>query len=787
MPDHLRLPEPYHVASRRVSGAPPGRVPTSRSHHGSQLARHLDSVDELAEEAGEIDTDFIIKLSGRTRLSPPYQKWNLIKLGEGPDWSYFVLASTEAREMLRRLFNDYAASGDDGEEWEHAATWSQFVRDLTGIEFYGPEDRSHPSLDDLTFENLELLDVSIWPSESTTEAERRIAVVHGVVTASTEQGGNASVVATDSRPDTTMMRVRADRHLLESLLRTSVVELVRQPPRPRITISELYRDIELSGRGSEGGPVGVIDDGVITANRYLNNVIVASKSFPEDYAFSQPGDHGTAVCGLAAYGDFEASIINGTPLPPPLAIAHARVLEPDNADHTRFAPTELHHVSMDNAIRWLVEECDVRVLVASISDPYAYDGPLVDEWTQVVDRLARELNVVVVVPTGNTPKPFGEELPCGCHVLNDYPHYLEHPEARLASPGIGAVVVTVGSVAPDGAAGGDAARLPVAGPGKPSPFTRVGPAPGRTKDGARKPEFVAVGGNWSYDRTLRRADDKDPSLNVVSTTKPVGSRQLAVFSGTSFSAPRVAHAIASIATHYPDASANMLRALTAIGARRSDAIDLDFEELSSLDVGVYGSINIERAVQSGGSRAVLIYDGEIAADSVTIHRIPMPRRFLEGYSPRTIRIALAYDPPVRRQRREYIAGSMAFDLVRGTSLTDLEQRYQRQPTRADSEASGIQRFDLPSGRIALNPGISQFYNNTLICRSFSTTIDWDDDVLDYFVVVVHQRSSWSPAQKASYTEQRYALAIEMHDEARIDLDLYALVRARLRAQVRVRT
>jgi subtilisin family serine protease len=787
MPDHLRLPEPYRVVSRRTSGGPSGQAPASRAYHGSQLARHLDSVDELAEEAGEIDTDFIIKLSGRTRLTPPYQKWKLVHLGEGPDWSYYVLASSDARENLRRLFNDYAASGDDGEGWEHAQSWSDFVRDLTGLEFYGPEDRFHPSLDELTFENLELLDVSIWPSESSTEAQRRVAVVQELVTASTERASNIRTVATDARPETTMARVRADRPLLDRLLRTSVVELIRQPPRPRITIPELYRDIMLSGPGPEGGPVGVIDDGVITSNRYLTNAIVASKSFPEDYTFTQPSDHGTAVCGLAAYGDFETSIINGTPLPPPCAIAHARVLEPDGAGRTRFAPTQLHHVTMGNAIRWLVEECGVRVIVASISDPYGYDGPLVDEWTQVVDQLARELNVVVVVPTGNTPMPFGEALPCGCHVLNDYPHYLEHPEARLASPGIGAVVVTVGSVAPDGAPGGDASKLPIAGPGKPSPFTRVGPGPGRTKDGARKPEFVAVGGNWSYDQTLRRVDDKDPSTNTVSTTRPVGSRQLGIFSGTSFSAPRVAHAIASIADRYPGVTANMLRALAAIGARRSDALDISFEDLSPLDVGVYGSINTERAIESGGPRVILIYEGEMTADSVTIHRIPMPRRFLEGYTPRTIRIALAYDPPIRRQRREYIAGSMAFDLVRGSSLTDLEQRYRKQPTRAEAETSGIPRLDLPRGRPALNPGISQFYNNTLICRSFSASTGWDEEVLDYFVVVVHQRSSWSTAQKASYAEQRYALAIEMYDEARNGLNLYALVRAQLRGQARVRT
>jgi hypothetical protein len=786
MPDHLRLPEPHHVVSRRVTGPPSGRPPVSRAYHGSQLARHLDSVDELAEEAGEIDTDFIIKLTGETRLSPPYQKWKLVKLGEGPDWSYYVLASAEARDTLRQLFNDYASSGEAGERWDHAKSWNDFVHDLADLDFYGPEDRYHQSLGDLAFTTLEFLDVSIWPSESSAEAERRAAVVQDVVLSSSQRDASIRVVAVDTRPETTMVRIRADRTILETLLRTSVVELIREPPKPRITISDLYRDVELGESGPTSTPIGVMDDGVVTSNRYLTNVVVASKAFPEDYIFREPSDHGTAVSGLAAYGDFEASIIDGTPLPDPHPVAHARVLEPDGDGRTRFAPTQLHHVIVEEAARWLVLECGVRVLVASISDSYAFEGPLVDEWTQVLDRLARDLDVVIVVPTGNTPKPFGPELPCGCHVLNDYPSYLEHPEARLASPGIGAVVVTVGSIAPDGATGGDPAQLPIAGPGMPSPFTRVGPGPGRTRDGARKPEFVAIGGNWSYDRMLQSAGDRDPSINVVSTTRPAGSRQLSSFSGTSFSAPRVAHAITSIADRYPNSSANMLRALAAIGARRPEALNVNFETLSPLDVGAYGAIDSARAIESGGSRVVLTYDGEMSTDSVMIHRIPMPRRFLEGYSPRSIRIALAYDPPVRRQRREYIAGSMSFDLVRGTSEADLEQRYQRQPSRAESEASGIPRLDLP-GRITLSPGISQFYNNTLICRTFRTATDWDEDVLDYFVVVVHQRSSWSPAQKNSYPVQRYSLAIEMHDEARTDLNLYALVRARLRAQARIRT
>lgn len=786
MPDHLRLPDPHRIPTRRSGGGPANVVPVRRAAHGAQLVRHLDNLDELAEEVGEIDTDFILKLSGRTRLNPPYAKWKLVKVGEGPDWSYFVLASAEARQTLRQLFEDYAASGDDGRGWNHAKTWSEFVRDLTGIELYGPEDRAHPSLGELTFDSLELLDISIWPSESIDEAGRRIEVVQSAIEYRGSQPGGGRLVTFDPRPETTMIRVLADRQLLERMLRTSVVQLVREPPRPRLGISQLFQRIQVDDSGPTGSAVGVIDDGVITENRYLHDVVADSKSFPESYVFAAPTDHGSAVCGLAAYGDFEASIVGGVPLPAPHPIIHARVLEPDGNGRTRFAPTVLHHVTMNEAIRWMVEEYQIRVIVAAISDPWTHEGPLVDEWTQILDHLSRDLDVVIVVPAGNRPMPFGEQLECGCHVLHDYPNYLGCPSGRLAAPGIGALVVTVGSTTPQGSPANEN-EVVVAGPGRPSPFTRVGPGPGRSQEGSRKPEFVAVGGNWSYDRTLRRVSDRDPSLNVVSTIRPTGNRELGVVSGTSFAAPRVANAIAAIASRYPSSSANMLRALAAIGASRSDSLNLEVDGVFAFDFGAYGSINVEHSVESAGPRVVLTYEGEIAADSVEIHRVPMPQRFLEGYTPRTIKVALAFDPPVRRQRREYIAGSMSVDLVRGSSLSNLTEAYCRQPTRAQSEELGIPRRGLPAGRGLLLPGTSKFSDNTLICRRFSSSTSWDEDVLDYFVIVTHQRSSWSPAQKRAYESQRYALAIEMSDEGRLEMNLYALVRARLLAQARVRT
>ena len=789
MPDHLHLPDPRHVPSRRLTSGASERRPAPRAAHGAQLAADLANAARMAAEAEEIDTEFIVKFRGDNRLKPPYKAWNLTPLGEGAGWTYYVLISAEARSFLRDLFNDYSQSPDDGSEWQHAQAWAEFVRDLTGIEFYGPQDRAHASLAELSFDSLELLDVSIWPSLTPREAERRLTVLRTLTEEGRERNQSIRVIAFDSRPTTTMMRIRADQVLLDRLLHTSVVEVVKPPPTPRIVFPQLREELQLTQSQPEGAYVGVMDDGVVTANRYLTEVVIDSTPFPEGYVFVEPGDHGTAVCGLAAYGDFEGAITDGTSLSVPLPIIHARVLEPYGDNRTRFATTALHHQIVRDAIQWLVERHGVRVILAAITNDYAFTGPLVDEWTQTIDQLAQELDVVIVVPTGNRPKPFGPELDCGCcHVVDSYPRYLEHDDSRLASPANAALAVTVGSIASYGTESSTRPeQVAIAPAGGPSPFTRVGPGHGRTKDGARKPEFVANGGNWVYDREIRNVGDRDLSAGVISTIPPTDGRQLGAFTGTSFAAPRVAHAIASIATRYPDASANMLRALAAIGASRSLVLGIEFNDLLELDLGVYGSIDLSRSTNSGGARVVLMHEGIIPTDSTMIHPVPVPRQFLRGYSSRVIRVSLAFDPPVRRERREYIAGSMSFDLACGYSVDELVERYKRQPTQAQALNPDVSRLGLPDNRLSLLPNKARLLDNTLICRTYRKSTGWDEDIQDYSVVVTHQRSPWTEAQKKRYTEQRYALAIELSDEARADLDLYNLVRSQLQARIRVRS
>jgi len=256
--------------------------------------------------------------------------------------------------------------------------------------------------------------------------------------------------------------------------------------------------------------------------------------------------------------------------------------------------------------------------------------------------------------------------------------------------------------------------------------------------------------------------------------------------GTSYAAPAVAREVARIATRYPSASANLLRALLALSARPPAASRLD--GIDPLRLSAYGVPNADRILESGGPTAILAIDAEMNTNSVVIHPVPIPYQFAEGTSRRLFRIALAFDPPVRRGRREYIAGNMSVELVRGVDEDDVARIYQIQPTRAQVNANPqLRRFNLPTGnqRPSLSPGPRRLVSNTLIRRDFDGGT-WDPDDEHYFLVVTHTHSPWTQKQRNEYPDQRYALAVQLTDEGRTHLDLHNLVRAELRTRIRIR-
>ncbi len=781
MPDPLPLPPPVPVESRRRLGGQREPVPVDRRTHGRELQNSLDAAESIAGAASDEDDDapIVLKLAGNTRLETgPFRGLHLEALGETPDWTYYVLTGADGRRALRELrelLGDYASSDT---RWDHPASWAKLLDNLQGVSLYSRQDRADPDLV-LNAPGTQIVDVVLWPAATIRGASARLAQVEAAVARETADG--VQVLASDSRPDTLSTRVSADADLLDRLLDLAVVERVRPPLRPLVTLGDVIRaSVPEDLPAADGTTIGVVDDLAVTANPLLADVVAGQEQFPAGHTFSPPGPHGTRVSGVAAYGTLDPLVLGGG-LSAPFPVAVARVLDVDALGREQMVGQP--HVTFEQAVRWLVAEHGVRVVNCSINYPHPALPGLPDLFTVAVDRVARELGLVIVVSAGNRASLDGGE-----HWLNDYPRYLHAPEARLAAPADAALAVTVGGIAhrdiPSGTGSGTGRTHTAVAPARgPSPFTRSGPARGIGVWGTSKPEFTHNAGNWAWDHSGDRLIDKDWGLGVVVTVPPVTGRFLGITTGTSFAAPAVAHEVARIATRYPEAGPNLLRAYLALSARQPNGHHRPASPDEAL-FSAFGVPDASRVLDSRGNRVLLSYEGTIATGSALVHRLPIPPAFVGSGRHRTVRVALSFDPPVRRARREYVAGHMAVSLVYGLSLDEVRARYRQQPTVAEADGDPtLRRLDLPDvdHRPDMEPKVGRLLSNTLQRRDFDGG-NWQERHLDSCLVVTHDHTKSTHTQRREYLEQDYALAVELADETSVELDLHAAVRARLRAR-----
>jgi hypothetical protein len=797
MPDHLPLPGPIVLKSRRrTTGHSPDQDPLEPDRHGhattlagvlAGLGLPYPGFDSQVPEEEPVDSRIVLVFEGRAALERgPFRKWQMTPLAETDGNSYLVLSDAESRRTFADLVAQYG--GDPG-EWDRPESWRNQLDAITGVRLYGREDRTSPELAELSFAGAEVVDVLVWPSTLEDPRRRRkaaaarVAEVEDLVTAAAVRNAAVRVAAADPRPDTTMLRIVADEELLDLLLDHPLVERIHPPVRPRVSHADLAAVTGPSGPVVPSGePIGVIDD-LVHDNPYLVGAITARDSFPSGRTFSTPTGHGTQVAGIAAYGDLGSAVGPGAGLAAPLPIYGARIMEQDPGDPSRAIVVGPMHRQLEDALRWLHSQ-GVKIAVCSINADDPDDGALPTAATAMLDELARELDMVVVVSAGNRPDPVQ------AHWLRDYPAYLLEPAARVAEPGAAALALTVGAIAKYDVLGsrGRTNQVAIAKSGQPSPFTRIGPVRGRTASGTRKPEFAAHGGNYAWDSLLGSKVGHDPSMSVVTLAPPglPGGRLVCVVDGTSFAAPFVAHQVGRIATRYPNAGANLLRALTALSAR--PLAPMPSSGLDVTQVAAYGVPDAASVLESGAHRVILVYQGSIAPDSNVIHEVPVPDEFATGRIDQQVTVALAFDPPVRRSRRAYVAGSMAVDFIRNRDLDEVVETYERQPTLVErAQDPALTWMPLPSGhdRPALEPGSQALLSNTLIRRRVASTL-WSPDDEGYYLVVSHSSAPWAKTSDGPGESQDYALAIELAVRNTVAIDLHALVRTRLAVRPRIR-
>lgn len=640
-----------------------------------------------------------------------------------------------------------------------------------------------------------VVEIEIWHPGTKAKAEELRQEIAAIISGAndTEQGVLDSYVG-DSL---CLVKVRLKGSMLSVLLDQSAVAEVELPPTPVLDAGAVYRsttrDYPKPPSPPRDGPRLCILDSGITANHPLlgpyvghEESILTSITDPSD----QNG-HGTMVAGVAVYGDVRACFESGQ-FSSDVTLFSARVLN----DQNFFDDEKLIISQMQTAIRrFSASPYYCRVFNLSLG---THTGVLSDsgsrqtQWAESLDVLARTLKVLIVVSAGNRELLTNNSSDAES-TLRGYPTELLNGDSGLVDPATSAIALTVGAIAqysePSVRTGlklNDIVRC-VAGRDEPAPFTRRGPG----INGAIKPELVAPGGNLVFEgvgntRTIRR----DQGCSVMSLSREPTKHLFSFSSGTSFASPYVAHIAAKVFNRlereFDEAiDPNLVRAILASTAGVPGPTAQLFKkknlQTSVLKVCGYGVPDQMLALESGDRCVTLVGQHAIQLDHFVIYEVPMFDEMRNAPGGKSITVAIAYDPPVRRRRLEYLGVEMGFQLIRGKTLSEVEQAYGKLQPDEDPEkafsGSTVVKFE-PAGSSRTSGAHRK--RSTLQKGIWSFKRENPNYGERYWLAIRCQKRRWVPETVGT---QDFGLAVTYFAD---EPNLYSILRARVEQRARIR-
>lgn len=747
--DHLqlvRLPERLPRRKTGGGGPPPTREPGG---HSRRLSRELDAAITLQQRRRRPDA-INPALILRVHMSGPLleEEWNrvgLTLLSSDEDRSLVLFSSSDELTDFRRKLVAFGAGAPAG---QINPSFASFIANIESISEVAPRDRigmrareaGFTEIDDFQGGTPYVVDVELW---DLGRRELREGKIDDIVRYAEARG--AEELDRHVGPNLTLVRLRCDGGLVRTLLTIEEIAELDFPPEPDLITAEQI-DLALANLpaieplGDDAPLIGIIDSG-INDHPLIEDVIAGAIAVPDTLGTADDHGHGTFVGGVATFGDLRSQL-GGDRL-------------------------------MREAITRLNADFGCRIFVIALGDrTKLVEGGKVGPWAQTLDELVRELDVVIIVAAGNRQPRSGLRIE---EAVTEYPSYLMETANRLCEPAGGMNIVTVGAITHGNGLSARAADnvgvRPIAEAFEPAPFSRAGPG----VRGAMKPDFTDVGGTLVYDgpTAALHGGEIRPEAGVLSLHYRPIDRLFAARSGTSHAAPLVAFKAAKILARFPDASANLIRALLAGSAdipeeasRRLAAMGRQAE----LALCGHGRVDAERAAYSDDARVVLYAEDDLAFDHFAVYQIILPELYQTERGRRTIRVSLAYDPPVRHSRLDYNGVSMGFRLIRGRSADEVFEHYRRRTPNEGPVPDMAARFNC---KLEPRPSIREKSSLQTASITFARDISGYGD--DYFLVV-RCSSGWS----GDVGQQGFAVTVEISHEA--DIALYE----RLRQRVRVR-
>ena len=600
-------------------------------------------------------------------------------------------------------------------------------------------------------------------------------------------------------PSLFLVKVEADQSLLDELLQLDIVSLVDLPPTPPPEDSfDFFASVlppdQLPPVPPNGPLACIVDSGVTAGHPLLRGVVVAEEDFGsgEDTPVDLNG-HGTQVGGLVVYGDI-ARRMQGNEWLPQVNLYSAKVLrnDPNSFDPTSpdasFPHEERAEEQLKRAIEYFHREYDCRVFNLSIGHgDRIYTGGRQLPWAELLDELARTLDIVIVVSAGNVGEPDIPEAWNSADFQEQVAASLQEPQHKLIDPATSALSLTVGAIArreDPSITLTLGSQIAASAAGCPSPFTRCGPGVA----GAVKPEVVAPGGNYGLQSVPSAPGWRrnDPNLGEPTLNREFTSRPLRAVCGTSYAAAHVTHIAARIEAALREEfqappSQNLIRALLVSSARPHENVKDYVDKNHVLNAVGYGQPNVDYC-WSTPNRVSLVTEDVVGYRAFHVYSLVVPEDFLHESGRRSISVTLAYDPPTRLSRRDYIATSMWLELFGGLT-TEQVVEY-----RSKYEGDGDPPKAPPRNRLNFSPAGQTIRMSTVQKRSWSSnqgTVflnrpDPNGDASLHIFVGCQPRFP----NPLGEDHQRYALVVTLEHDSQ-NIDVYQEVQARVRTRARI--
>jgi Subtilase family len=759
--EHLPLRRLEGVLERRTHGfgAAPSR---DAKQHGTRIQKEIEDT-VLAFRAlpaiQGIDPSLILKVSVVGNIDEDeWRRVGLTVLSVDGDKSVILFADDKSLQDFRNKVEAYQGELPFGQKFPQFAS---LVASIESVSLLTATDRIGPGLraaelgqpQDFVAGETYVLDFELYRPPTQEEAEvflyrlKQSMEVFGGTILSTYSGNQMLIARAECNGDA----IRAALELPE----VSVVDL---PPQPDLIQDDLS-EIDV-GQTTPGKPapedavvIGVIDSGVNFGHPLLAGTEAGAIALDPAWSTSDVAGHGTSVASIAAYGDIAVRVAQNN-FDAQFRIASARVV----TDSGRFPKEQSVPDLMEQAITKLHKDYGCRIFNISLGNAKSiYKGGKPDPWAATLDALARDLDVLIIISAGNR-----DDLTNTYRdgIIAAYPQYLLTDASRIVDPATAAIALSVGAMAhANGLESMDeelAGVRPICGANEPSPFTRTGPG----VRGMIKPDMIDFGGNAVWDGptgALVNGNQKAAAGIWTMHHKPV-EKLFRARSGTSFAAPNLAYKAALLLSHFPDASANLLRSLLALSANIPKAVALrtrGLDKKSAIMACGHGISVADHAATSDDGRVVLFAEDELLLDHFAVFEVPIPAEFQLTKGTREIKVSLAFDPPVRHTRADYLGVTMGWRLLRGTSENDVFDRYRKWTKEEGKPPEFPPKLVCPT-----DIGSDLRESGTLQVATYSGKTDISKYGDKYYVAVWCSRR-WAPA---TIEKQRYALSVQLRHE-----------------------